>query len=403
MRIAILGGGISGLSAAWFLRKKYERAQITLIEKENSLGGWMQTSHEGGFLFEKGPRTFQSSRCKHLLALIHELGLENEVIFSDPCAKRRYLWVGGRLRSLASFLPQLLPALICEPFRAKAIADDESIYDFAARKLGPKTANTLFDALALGIYAGDIHKLSIRSCFPSFFQMEREKGSLVLGMLFSKMKRGPKGLFTLRDGMGRLIERLVEKSQIDTSLNTAVEAIQSGGVVANGAFYPADLIISALSGSAIGRLTGLWNDFQERDLWVVHLAYARAVLPQQGFGYLVPTQEGENLIGMVFDSAIFPQQNAQGETRITAMMREGSIEAAQEVMKRHLGVSKPPLFAAAYLAKKAIPQFHVGYWQRLARFEKEAKSQFPSLVLLGNYIKGASVEACVSLASSVFK
>ena len=404
MKIVILGGGISGLSAAWFLRKKYGNAQITLLEKENCVGGWMQTSHEGGFLFERGPRTFQASRCSNLLELIQELGLGNEVIFSDPCARRRYLWCGGRLRTIASFLPQLIPALICEPFRAKGTADDESIYNFAARRFGPKIANTLFDALAMGIYAGDIHKLSIRSCFPPFFQMERERGSVVLGMLFSKKKkRGPKGLFTLRDGMGRLIERLEEKSEMETICNTAVETIRSDGVVANETFYPADLIVSALPGSAIGRLTGLWNDFQETDLWVVHLAYAGDVLPKKGFGYLVPTQEEENLLGMVWESAIFPQQNKQGETRITAMMRKGSVEAAREVMKRHLGIAQFPLFASARFAKGAIPQFQVGYWQRLSHFEQEAKAKFPNLILLGNYRKGAAVEACIALAKSSFK
>ncbi len=403
MNIVILGGGISGLSAAWFLAKKYERAQMTLIEKEGRLGGLVQTSHEGGFLFEKGPRTFQASRYPNLLELIRELGLEQEVIFSDPGAKPRYLWCGGRLRSIASFLPQILPALICEPFRAKGTSDDESVYDFAARRFGSRMANTLCDALALGIYAGDIHKLSVRSCFPPFFQMEREKGSVALGLLFSKRKKGPKGLFTLQNGMGQLIEQLTEKLQMKTILNTAVEAIRPDGVVANGTFYPADLIVSALPGSTIGRLTGLWDDFLQADLWVVSLAYAGDVLPKKGFGYLVPTQEGENLLGMVWDSSIFPQQNTQGETRVTAMMREGSIEAARDAMKRHLGVFQPPLFASVFLAKKAIPQFQVGYWECLARFEQEAKAKFPSLVLLGNYIQGASVDACIALAKTYFK
>lgn len=401
MKIVILGGGISGLSAAWFLAKKYERAQITLIEKESRLGGLVQTSYEGGFLFEKGPRTFQTSRCPNLLELIRELGLEGELIFSDRCASSRYLWSKGRLRSVASFLPQILPALLCEPFRAKGTSDDESIYEFASRRFGPKIAATLFDALTLGIYAGDIRKLSIRTCFPPFFQMEREKGSVVLGLFFSKKKQGPKGLFTLQSGMNRLIERLAEKSAMKTILNTTVEAIRSDGVIANGIFYPADRIISALPGSTIGRLTGLWDDFLQTDLWVVSLAYAGDVLSKKGFGYLVPTQEKENLLGMVWDSSIFPKQNTQGETRVTAMMREGSVEAARDAMKRHLGVFQSPLFTSAFLAKRAIPQFQVGYWERLDRFEQEAKAKFPSLVLLGNYIKGASVDACIALAKNL--
>jgi oxygen-dependent protoporphyrinogen oxidase len=188
---------------------------------------------------------------------------------------------------------------------------------------------------------------------------------------------------------------LAERSNAEVVLNTSVDSIGSDGVSANGVFYPADRIISALPGAAIGHLTGLWNDFEELDLWVVNLAYEGDVLPKKGFGYLVPTQEGENLLGMVWDSAIFPQQSTRGETRVTAMMRHGSVAAAEDAMRRHLGVSASPVFTDAFLAKGAIPQFPVGYWKRLARFEKEVQEQFPSLILVGNYLKGASVDACI--------
>ncbi len=405
MRIAILGGGISGLSAAWYARKKYPAAAITLLEKTDRLGGKLQTSFEGGFLFEQGPRTFMANRSPHLLALIHDLGLEAKLIFSDPAARRRFLYSRGKLRTLSSFLPMMTFSLLREPFISKGTGDDESIYDFAARRLGSRIANELIDPIALGIFAGDIHKLSIQSCFPFLTQWEKERGSIVLGALLSRFrkKRGPAGLFTLQSGMGTLIEELAQRSQAKIHLETAALEILSDGVVANETFHPADLIVSALSGSSIGRLTGLWTDFQETDLSLVHFAFEGEVLTKKGFGYLVPTRLQENLLGMVWDSAVFPQQSSSGETRVTLMMRRGcDVEEALDVMKRHLGVAARPIFSSIHLTKGAIPQFHVGYGKRLAKFEREAKEKFPSLILLGNYIRGASVDACISLAKQSF-
>src|SRR3990167_8169961 len=107
MSTLILGGGISALSAAHVLLKKDPKRKITLLEKQNQLGGWIQTRKEAGFLFEQGPRTFQRNSCRSLLDLIREVGLEDELIFSDP--GKRYLWHQGRLHSIASFVPSLIP------------------------------------------------------------------------------------------------------------------------------------------------------------------------------------------------------------------------------------------------------------------------------------------------------
>ncbi len=406
MRIVILGGGISGLSAAAYARKKYPDASIALLEKTDRLGGAVQTSFEGGFLFEQGPRTFMASRSPHLLELIHDLGLGSKLIFSDPAARRRFLYSRRSLRTISSYLPMMTWPLLREPFISKGTGEDESIYDFTARRLGARIANELIDPIALGIFAGDIHKLSIQSCFPFLAQWEKERGSIVLGALLSRLrkkKKGPLGLFTLQSGMGTLIDALAVRSQANISLKTAALEIRPDGVLASDAFHPADLVVSALSGSTIGRLTGLWNDFGEADLSLVHLAYKGDVLPKKGFGYLVATRHQENLLGMVFDSAVFPQQSASGETRVTLMMRRGGIvEEALDVMKRHLGVHARPIFSFIRMAKGAIPQFHVGYGKRLAKFQAQAKEKFPSLILLGNYIRGASVDACIALAKQSF-
>ncbi|MGB7978803.1 MAG: protoporphyrinogen oxidase [Chlamydiales bacterium] len=348
MKILIIGGGITGLSAAWYAHKRYPDAHITLLEKSGRLGGWIRTVIEGGFLFEKGPRTFQSGRSPHLLALIRDLKLE--IIPSDPAAAKRFILHKGSLRSAGSFLPKLIPYLIRELFIPPSSAPDESIYDFAARRFSPHIAETLFDPLTLGVYAGDIRKLSIRACFPAFYKWEREKGSLLRGLLSSP--KTAKGLFTLKNGMETLIHELQKQLPIDIVFDCPAETITAHEVFAQGQTWHADQVFSALPPLC-----------PTRSIWVVNLAFADDVLSKKGFGYLVPTQEKEGLLGVIFDSAIFPQQNRSGETRLTAMIRGEESEplpTALSALKRHLGVVAEPLFASTFLAKEAIPQFEVG-------------------------------------------
>lgn len=352
MSALIVGGGITGLSAAWFLHKQDPTLKITLFEKENRLGGWIRTSHQGGFLFEQGPHTFPFSRSPHLLSLIQALNLE----LIPSAATKRYILQSGRLRSLTSFLPMLLPHLFKRP---PALLEDESIYSFASRHFSPKIAETLFDPLTLGIYAGDIRTLSIRRCFPTLCQ----------GPLF-KHFRPSKGLFTLKDGMEALIHALA-KLPIDIHLNRPAQKIGEKEVIAQGKIWRADHVLSALP-----------PPLPARSLWVINLGYENAPLPKKGLGYLVPTKEKESLLGVLFDSEIFPQQNKQGQTRLTAMVRaeeKEPLQAALSGLKRHLGLMVKPDYTAVLFAKDSIPQFEVGC----------------------TYPYGISVDACVERAKGL--
>lgn len=398
MRTVILGGGISGLSAAWFLHKKDPGAEIVLLEKESRLGGWVETRAEGEFCFERGPRTLARGRSRELLRLVEELGLSSEIVPSSPAAASRYLLKGGKLRSLSSFWPQLMWAGASEMLRKRGGGEDESIYDFAERRFGAKVARGFFDPLTLGIYAGDIHRLSIRSCFRPLWEWEQKEGSVVWGML--KKKRREPGLFTLKGGLERLIRELEKKLPICVVKNCCVEAIAPDVATSQGVFQ-ADRVISALPVDEISRLTGIALDIPYRSIWVVHLGFHRRVLKRKGFGYLAPTEEGERLLGMVWDSEIFTEE---AQTRLTAMIREESTDPigdALDAIKRHMEIEDQPDYVSSRLAFRAIPQFEVGHEEKMARFEKEAASRFPHLSLIGNYLAGASLEACVARARLV--
>ncbi len=335
MKVLILGGGITGLSAAWYLSRRNPQAQITLLEKENRLGGWIRTTRENGFLFEKGPRTFPLGRSPHLLSLIQDLNLP--IITSPP--QTRYLLHKGKLRSLGSFIPGLIPSLIRSLFTSRTLPHDESIYDYASRRYGPKVAETLFDPLTLGIYAGDIRKLSMQRCFPSLYYK-------------SKTKNKTKGLFTIPSGMETLITALQKTLPIEIHLNCPIESIQENQVLASGTLWQADHILNALP-----------PQLPTKSLWAVNLAYSTPVLPKKGYGYLVPTHAKETLLGVVFDSSIFPTQNSPNETRLTALLRAEEthpLQTALNALRRHLSITARPTHTSAYLAQNAIPQFEVG-------------------------------------------
>ena len=203
--------------------------------------------------------------------------------------------------------------------------------------------------------------------------------------------------------MGSLIEEMQKKIAVELVTCCPIEAIRKEGVAAGGKFWKADWIVSALPGPVIGRLTGRWIDFPAASMWVIHLGFSERLLAKKGFGYLVPTKEKEPLLGMIWDSSIFPEK---GRTRLTAMTRAfgdalWAKETAFDSLRRHLGIFAIPLFIEAHLAEEAIPQFEVGYAKRLARFQSELKEAIPSLTLIGNYIGGASVDACVRTARNL--
>jgi oxygen-dependent protoporphyrinogen oxidase len=395
MRVLILGGGISGLSSAWFILKKYPEAEVTLLEKEPRLGGCIDTKQQGNFLFEMGPRTFQRSRCPELLALIADVGLEKDLVFSDPTSSARYLWVRGKLRTVASLWPHLAAAVIRDLVAPRGTAQEESIYEFASRRFGKKAAELFFDPLVKGVFGGDMRKLSLSACFPSLHEWEKTARSIVLGACAKKSFKQPSGLFTLRGGMHRLVQALC-KTGMEIHKGCVVEAIRSDGVLAGGRLWTADLIISALPGSEIAKLCGIDFALRSESLTVVNLGYeGRGAL--KGYGYLVPSSEGEGLLGQIWDSSLFPEGP---QMKMTSMVRSLDPErTALEAMRRHLEEFRMP--SAIYQKTAWIPQYDVGHVAKIEQFETAVRCRFPNLQLVGNYLSGPSVEACITRTKSV--
>ncbi|HSX04380.1 MAG TPA: protoporphyrinogen oxidase [Rhabdochlamydiaceae bacterium] len=414
-RIIILGAGISGLSCAWYLSKLSHLCEFIVLEKMQRPGGYLQTENQNGFLFEKGPRTFKTSRSAELLELAHELGLKNELIESDGSAAKRYLWLNQKMQKLPG--PLFSFSLFKEWFVAAKTKEEETIYEFAVRRFNKKLAERFFDPLATGVYAGDIRSLSMNSCFPYFKMLEEKYGSVIKGFLKErfKNKKPESSLFSFHGGVQTLIHALSQKLKDHLHFGEEVTKIRfnknKAEVQTKSGLLEADLVICALPAEALGRIFystdreigSLLQSIKLQGLISLNLGFKDAVLPFKGFGYLVPSSQQQQIYGAVFDSAIFPQQNqAPNETRITAMVKENTdIQTALSEIKKHLKIFVLPDFVKSLVFKNAIPQFELGHRKKIQLLKQKMLEKYSACRLLGNYLKGVSVNDCIANSSEL--
>lgn len=444
-KIVVLGGGISGLSAAWFLKQRHgDAVEVTVLESSGRFGGWIQTVRHEGFLFELGPRSCRAHGSGiETLKLIEELDLQNETVVASPAARKRFLYTGRRLRSLPKgplsfFLssvtrPLLLPLL--REFRIPpANLADESIHHFFERRLGSYAACTFADPLVSGIFAGDPRRLSLKSCFPLLHQWEMDRGSIVKGLFARKpalqtpssfvQSIAKQGLFSLKNGMQQLVGQLCQRLDATLRIHSQVESLERSGNgiivrMVGGETLVADHVISALPAHALATLirnverplASLLHGVRCASVAVVSVGYRKRVLTQEGFGYLIPFDQGERVLGTVWDSSVFPQQNShEKETRLTCMIggeQMASFESyvsedfkaiTLEAIGRHLGITAEPDVISVQIAKSAIPQYNVGHGLRVSEIHQRIADLFPSMTLIGNSFEGVSVNDCIANA-----
>lgn len=439
--IIILGAGISGLSLAWSL-KKNPNLKVTVLEKTARAGGWIQSIRKDGFLFELGPhscRPFRSGRAT--IQLIEELGLQNQVITPAKSASLRYLLINQKLvplpHSLIScFISPLtrgiLPALWRDLRTHPSIDDDESIYDFIARRFSVNIAELLIGPLTTGIYAGDIKKLSVKSCFPLWHTWEKQYGSILQGFFkdkeivqnatpYEKHLRNF-SLFSFKDGMETLPKELslrLEENIVHSCEPTEFH-FQPDGVsihTSDGKRLHADHLFSTLPASAIAHLLaphrpGLaetLSSIESASVAVVNLGYRKKVLKQKGFGHLIPQTENEKILGMIWDSCVFPQQNQNSEeTRLTIMIGgthfphlchlndQNILNIALSAAAKHLQIDAMPEISHITRAISAIPQYYVGHALKVNQIRRETYELSPHLTCIGSTFDGVSINDCLT-------
>lgn len=448
-RIAIIGGGISGLSAAYTLEQKRRAGfpvEYTLYEASPRLGGVLRTDYLAGCVIEAGPDSFVTEK-PWAADLCRSLGLGDQLIGSNDADRKTYILTRGRLVEMPDGLMFLVPTKILptglsplfswktklrmtqEMFHPPhAVEHDESVAAFVQRHYGSEMVDRLADPLLSGVYGGEAANLSVRAVLPRFAEMERTHGSLGRAMLAArkKSKSGPRkpapSLFTsLQKGMQSLAETVVAQLPASSMVtNTAVQAIQpeNGGWVVSAGLQSDhfDGVILALPGPATADLLRMASPELSDEISgipysssiTVGIGYddeVRRSLPP-GFGFLVPRSEGKQLLAATFVHNKFPHRAPDDRALLRCFFAgtnadnvwhlsdEQIIAIVRNELQQILGLRAEPIFARVYKWKSAMAQYSVGHLERLERIER-LRQRLPGLMLAGNAYRGIGVPDCV--------
>lgn len=438
-RLVVVGGGISGTAAA-FTAAKAARArgsdlEVVLLEREPEVGGKAESLREGSWLFETGPIGYLDSE-PIVEELARDAGLEGELLRASGAQSRRFVFSRGRVREVKAHpIGFLTSGLVSfrglaraarEPFvPGKTDDTDESVWDFAARRLGDEFADRLIHPLALGIFAGDAKRLSLPAAFPLMAELERDHGSLVRAQI-ARARARRRGelpplrstLCSFRDGIQSLPRALARTGGFETRLRARVASVHRGhngrwsvAIEGDAEALSADAVILASEGYRAAALVSesapaiarALTDIPHPPVYVVGLGYgpeARKRVPE-GFGVLLPRDAGYRALGVTWDGYLFPGRDDERHLLVRVLfggsfdpeidrVEEGAIvETAIREMAKLLGLDAPPVFTRARLWPRAIPQYELGHNERLARIEREME-RFPGLYLAGNALYGTA-------------
>ena len=443
---AVIGGGISGLTAAHALAAAGR--SVALVEASRVLGGRIGSVRSGSYVADMGPQTFVMTPA--LRELVAELGISDRFIAAPPGLKR-YVLQRGKLVALPMSPAQLIASpllslgaklsLAREAFIPPAQSnEDESIASFVRRRAGPELLDAIVAPLVSGIYAGDPERLSMRSTFPRTAEFERLHGSVIRGFLarsggFTVAARSlsapgaPPRLQSggFADGNQTLIDALVARLGPSAYTNARVVALRQRGAgfmlecegLPEGKIEAASVIVATSPERAAELVRhfepGAAEDMQGIEsppLAQVVLAYPKASIgvPLDGFGFLARRGEDVRVLGAVWNSIVLPGRCPESEVLITVFLGGATDPGIQQCtdedvatiahrdLARVMRISRArPTVVAGFRWTNAIPQYTLGHDQRIARI-RAAIDRVPNLYLIGNFLTGVSVADCISLA-----
>jgi oxygen-dependent protoporphyrinogen oxidase len=448
-RVAIVGGGISGLAAAYACEEKRHSGtpvEYVVFESGSRLGGVLVTDRVDGCLVEAGPDSFLTEK-PWAADLCRKIGLDDQLIGSNDSERKTYVVVKGKLVVMPDGLMFMVPTRImptvfsplfsfgtklrvaAEWFQPpRRASEDEAVAEMVKRHYGAAMVDLLADPLLSGVYGGEASKLSVRAVLPRFADMEEKHGSLGRAMLATRRKtataaKSPaRPLFSsLKDGMQQMVDALVARLDAKSlKPSTPVDAVtrQNHGwtVSAGDKTEHFDAVIVATPAQAAAALLKSADEDLFRDLGEIHysssvtvtLAYdekVRASLPP-GFGFLVPRSEGHRMLAATFVHNKFPHRAPPsralvrcflGGTRDEPILQSSEQEILRIVrdeLKTILGLVAEPSFVRVYKWKSAMAQYSVGHLERLQRIEAR-RLKLPGLALAGNGYNGIGVPDCV--------
>lgn len=435
VEIAVIGAGLTGLSAALSLQAK--GYSVDLFEKQDRCGGVITTVHHPDYLYELGPSTLQRG-TPVLESVLKQCGLLDELVTPAPAARNRFVIRDGKTVAIPHS-PLSFPfsrwlslkgklRLLQEPFIRKGEhSDQESIADFTRRRLGSEVLDYGVNPFISGIYAGDPEQLSLRLAFPKLYQAEQAGGSLIKGFrMLAKRKprpRIPRGILTFRQGMQQLPEamRAHFKGQFHPSIT--LNKIEKSGSGWQLSWTPgadrerqqksySSVIVSGWSPELRTLLTPYlphpWPEIDYAGVQTVALAFDRTQVshPLNGFGILAPSRENLPFLGVIFTSSLFPERAPKEQVLLNLFLggkqhpeyvglSPQELEAqVLPALSQILGIHGTPLFIDSRAWKQAIPQYTPAH-EAFLHSRDLMEQNHPGLYLAGNVVDGISMPYCL--------
>jgi oxygen-dependent protoporphyrinogen oxidase len=447
-KITILGAGISGLAAAYWLNK--EGYDIKILESKSEPGGAMITRKEEGFLIDYGPNSGLET-TPLISKLAEEVGIKDKMIYANDSANKRYILRNGKLHALPTSPPAFIKTklfstkaklrLLKEPFVGKS--EDgyyQSVSDFVRRRLGQEFLDYAINPFVSGVFAGDPDKLSVKSAFPKLYRLEELYGGLVKGMIKGAKERKQRAeeskqsakMFSFLDGMQSFPKAIANKLHDKIAYNAdilKIEKSEKGYEI----FYSidgvtnqinTDIVLSTLPAYKVSEIyktispdiEKLLDEIYYPPVLLLYLGFRESDVGRDldGFGYLIPSKEKKNFLGAIWSSSIFPNRAKEGYASFTLFVggarapqlfdqeMDKVINTAINEFKEIMNTSKDPIFMKNKFWEKAIPQYNLGYIEK-ENFCDEVEHENPGLFFSGNFRGGISVGDCIKNSELVFK
>ena len=430
-RVVIVGGGITGLAAAWALRQTSAPPEIILLEKSNRLGGCIHTEYCDGFLMEHGPDVFLT-RKPEANQLCQALGLPLQR--TNQNQRGTYLRHGRELYRVPEGMSGLVPGkiwpLISSPLLSlrgklrvlaelllpsKADESDESVEHFFSRRFGKEAYSTLIEPLLGGLAGGDASRLSMKALMPHVLRLESRYGSLLLGISRESTQKTHSSLRSLAGGLSSLVAAL--KSVNAGSIRLAHEVTEIAkttkgwevNIAEREPLQATDVILSVpawsaakITGSVNPGLTKLLRSIAYRSGTMIHLAYHRAIPSRSldAYGHLVARHETGSVAACTWSSIKLTGRAPEGGLlfriylRGTDLSNEAALSQARTEMALALGITAEPLFTRIHRFPAALPQYTLGHAERIKELRNKTNS-CEGLFLAGNYLDGVGIPDCI--------
>ena len=435
--LIVLGGGISGLSTAWFAHRRGIRVRV--VEAASRVGGSIASVHESGYTVETGPNTVlqKPGRDEDALGrLVEQVGLNDTLRIADPLGKKRFVLRDGRIRPLPTSPPAFLTTdvfslkaklrLLREPFIARG-RTEESIADFVVRRLGREFLDYAVEPFISGVYAGDPARLSVRAAVPRIHAIEQTYGSLIRGAValgrIAKNAGQPAGRqVSFDNGLSAL------PAAISTSLPPGSVRLGTGAVsiepatggwtvrLADGTTETCRALVIALPAPDVAPLiaphaptaAALLRGIEHAAVVSAAFGVARNRVshPLDGFGFLAPRREGLRTLGALFSSTLFADRAPDGHVLLTVFIGgttdpeavtlsdDALIDRLTDDLSRTLGITGGPDFVRLTRYRRAIPQYALGHLKRIAAIEADI-GRLPGIYMRGNWLGGIAVADCI--------